>query len=312
MKQRMVLSIAAAAVALVVVGQVTESWARARGGGSRGSRTYSAPARPSSPASPTNPTSPSLNQPAPSAPMGRPSMFQSFGGALMGFALGGLLGSMLFGGLGHGFGGIGLMDILLIGAGVFALIYFLRRRQASPEPVYAAGGGSRYGGNTGAGGTAVLEMPAGGAARSDLADGIDHIRQMDPAFDPAAFASWARSQFGNVQAAVAMRDVSMLRDGLAPEMWGVLQTQCEELRAAGRRSYVGDIQLSRVEVTEAWQEKGHDFLTVQLVGTMVEYVADEASGRLVEGSKTQPANVDEFWTFTRPVGPNPWKLSAIQ
>ncbi|MBI1737593.1 MAG: Tim44 domain-containing protein [Candidatus Rokubacteria bacterium] len=312
MKQRMVLSIAALAVALVVVGQVSDAWARARGGGSRGSRTYSAPARPSSPASPTTPTSPSLNQPSPSAPMAqRPSMFRGFGGALMGFALGGLLGSLLFGGLGAGFGGIGLMDILLIGGGLFALLYFLRRRQTAAEPAYA-GGASRYTGNTGAGGTAVLEMPAGGAARSEVADGVDHIRQMDPAFDPAAFANWVRSQFGNVQAAVATRDVGILRDRLAPEMWGVLETQCEELRAAGRRSYVGDIDLSHVEVTEAWQEKGHDFVTVGIEGTMVEYVADEASGRVVEGSKTQPAKVDEFWTFTRPVGPNTWKLSAIQ
>lgn len=313
MKQRMVLAMAALAVALVVVGQVSDGWARARGGGSRGSRTYSAPARPSTPTTPTNPTSPSLNQPAPSAPMAqqRPGMFGRFGGALMGFALGGLIGSLLFGGLGHGFGGIGLLDILLIAGGVLALMSFLRRRQATAEPAYA-GAASRYGGNTGAGGTAVLEMPAGSAVRSDLDGGIDHIRQMDRAFDPAAFAGWARSQFGNVQAAVAMRDVSMLRDRLAPEMWGVLQTQCEELRAAGQRSYVGDIELSRVEVTEAWQEKGHDFVTVQFVGTMIEYLADEASGRVVEGSKTTPAKIDEFWTFTRPVGPNAWKLSAIQ
>jgi predicted lipid-binding transport protein (Tim44 family) len=317
MKQRMVLSIAALAVALVVVGQVSDAGARARGGGSRGSRTYSAPARPSSPASPTTPTSPSVNQPSPSSPMAaqRPGMFGGFGGALMGFALGGLLGSMLFGGfggLGAGFGGIGLMDILLIGGGIVALLYFLRRRQTpAPEPAYA-GGASRSTGNTGAGGTAVLEMPAGTAARSELAEGVDHIRQMDPAFDPVAFANWVRSQFGNVQSAVAARDIAILRDRLAPEMWGVLQTQCEDLRAAGRRSYVGDIDLSRVEVSEVWQEKGQDFVTVEIQGTMVEYVAEEASGRLVDGSKTQPAKVDEFWTFTRPVGPNQWKLSAIQ
>jgi predicted lipid-binding transport protein (Tim44 family) len=229
----------------------------------------------------------------------------------MGFALGGLLGGLLFGGLGHGFGGIGLLDIVLIAGGIFALLYFLRRRQASAEPAYA-GGGSRYAGNTGAGGTAVLEMPAAGAARSEVDAGIAHIRQMDPGFDPAAFAAFARSTFANVQAAVAMRDVGMLRDRLAPEMWGVLQTQCEELRAAGRRSYVGNIDLSRVEVTEVWQEKGQDFVTVEIAGTMVEYVTDEASGRVVDGSKTEPAKVDEFWTFTRPVGPSPWKLSAIQ
>jgi predicted lipid-binding transport protein (Tim44 family) len=245
-----------------------------------------------------------VNQSAPSAP--RPGVFGGFGGALMGFALGGLLGGLLFGGLGHGLAGIGLLDILLVAGGLFLLMSFLRRRQESREPAYAGAG------NTGAGGTAVLEMPAGGAARDEVAEGIAHIRQMDPAFDPAAFATWARAQFSNVQAAVSVGDVATLRDRLAPEMWGVLQTQCEELRAARRRSHIADIDLSRAAITEVWQEKGQDFLTVEMVGTLIEYVTDEASGRVVEGSRTEPAKVDEFWTFTRPVGPNAWKLSAIQ
>ncbi|MGH7412379.1 MAG: Tim44 domain-containing protein, partial [Candidatus Methylomirabilis sp.] len=25
----------------------------------------------------------------------------------------------------------------------------------------------------------------------------------------------------------------------------------------------------------------------------------------------EPVTFEEFWTFTRPVGPNPWRLSAI-
>jgi predicted lipid-binding transport protein (Tim44 family) len=32
----------------------------------------------------------------------------------------------------------------------------------------------------------------------------------------------------------------------------------------------------------------------------------------VDGSKTVPRAVEEFWTFTRPAGLNFWMLSAIQ
>jgi predicted lipid-binding transport protein (Tim44 family) len=39
---------------------------------------------------------------------------------------------------------------------------------------------------------------------------------------------------------------------------------------------------------------------------------DDASGAVVAGSSTQRENLEEFWTFSRPVGPNPWRLSAIQ
>jgi predicted lipid-binding transport protein (Tim44 family) len=319
MKHRVLIGVATLAVATVVAGHVSDAWARAGSGGSRGSRSYSSPSRPSSPASPTTPTSPSrsVNQPAsPAAPMQRPSFMQRFGGAIAGFALGGLLGGLLFGGLGGGFGGggIGMFDILLVVGGIALLMYFLRsRRQQADQPAYATAGASSYGAaNTGAGGTAVLEMPAAGVSHGELAEGIAHIRQMDPAFESSALAEWVRAQFGSIQAAVAMRDVGMIRDRLAPEMYGVLLTQCEELKAAKRRNYVERIDLTRVETTEAWQEKGQDFVTVYLEGSMCDYTVEEATGAVVQGSKTEPSRVEEFWTFTRPVGPNKWKLTAIQ
>jgi len=40
-------------------------------------------------------------------------------------------------------------------------------------------------------------------------------------------------------------------------------------------------------------------------------MVDEATGQVVSGSKTEPVKFEEYWTFTRPVGNNPWKLSAI-
>lgn len=313
MKRRIVVSMAAIAVSVVVLGQVGEVWARAGSGGSRGSRSYSSPSRPSSPASPTTPTSPSrsLNQPAPGSQAARPSFMQRFGPMLGGFVLGGLLGSLLFGGgMGGLGGGIGLMDILLIAGGIFALMYFLRRRREAPA--YANGGTSAYSAsNTGAGGTAVMELPAGGAQATEV-EGVAHIRQMDPGFDPAAFAESVRGYFAAVQSAVGTRDVAAIRDRLTPEMFGVLLTQCEDLKASRRTNRIDNIQLARLEVTEAWQEKGRDFVTVYVEGSMLDYTVDDASGQVVDGSKTTPGKVEEFWTFTRPVGPGAWKLTAIQ
>ena len=122
---------------------VAEASARAGGGssgGSRGSRSYSAPRSPSqvSPSRPTAPASPA----APSA-MPQRSGWGGMGGMLGGLLVGGLIGSLLFGGMGGGlgrreFGGIGLMEIVLIGG----LIVFAIMLDA-PSP----GGGS--GGNPG-------------------------------------------------------------------------------------------------------------------------------------------------------------------
>jgi len=64
-------------------------------------------------------------------------------------------------------------------------------------------------------------------------------------------------------------------------------------------------------VTETWQEGGQDFVTVRFLASVLDYTVNE-SGQVVEGSQTEPVKFEEYWTFVRPVGPNPWRLGAIQ
>jgi predicted lipid-binding transport protein (Tim44 family) len=247
-------------------------------------------------------------------------MFSGLMGGLAGFALGGLLGSMLFGGMGMGHGGFGfgLLEMLLIGAGIFMLFKFMRRRQAqSPQPAYAtAGGPSRaYAGYadpmgaSGGGAAATMEAPA---APSDLERGLGHIRQMDARFDPETFLAVARNAFLEVQQGVAQRDVSWLRDRVAPEIYTTLQAQCDRLRAARQTNHVEQIRIQRAQVTEAWQETGRDFVTVHIAASLLDYTVDDSTGSVVEGSKSTAQTVEEFWSFVRPVGNNPWQLTAIQ
>lgn len=319
MMHRMLGLLAAIVVCAFVLAESGEAWARAGGGGSRGSRSYSSPTRPDS-VSPGMPSSPSRSygQPAPTPfSQQRPGLFGGLMGGLAGFALGGLLGSMLFGGLGNGFG-IGLLEMLLIGAGIFLLITFMRRRRVeSPQPAYATAGGpsgsyAGYGERTGpgaGGGAATMEAPV---APSDLERGLGHIRQMDSRFDPESFVMLARNAFFEVQQGVAQRDVSWLRDRIAPELYATLQAQCDRLRAARQTNHVEQIRIRRAEVTEAWQESGRDFVTVYMAASLLDYTVDDATGGVVEGSKGTAQSVEEFWTFARPVGANPWQLTAIQ
>jgi len=318
MRSRTWIGIIGLALGVVVVTEVGDAWARARSGGggggsSRGSRSYSAPARPSP--SPTTPSSPSrsLNQPA--APASGGFFGRGLMGGIAGFALGGLLGSMLFGGLGHGlggFGGIGLMDILLIGGGLALLFMFLRRRRAeTPQPAYAGmGGGYRTPPEPAPAPTATVT--AAPVEVSDADRGLAHIAQMDGGFDPSTVVARSRDLFFDVQGAVTARDINRVREQLTPEMMTNLQSQIDELRAARRTNRVERVDLRRSEITEAWQETGRDYVTVYFAGSLLDYTVDDSTGAVVAGSNTQRENFEEFWTFTRPVGPNAWRLSAIQ
>lgn len=306
MRSRAVLTVSVLMLVSWVLADAASVWARAPSGGGRGSRSYSTPA---SPARPT-PTAPqrSYTQ-STSSPSQRPGFLGSLMGGIAGFALGGLLGSLLFGG-GFG-GGIGLLEILLVVVGVFLLMRVIRGRQAAPEPAYAGGGGaSAYGASEqgGSGGVVAVATPPEVA---DLERGIAHIRQMDPGFEPDAFAGWARPVFTDVQAAITRRDMSALADRLTPQEFARLQAQCDRLRGARRTNWVEQMRINRAEVTEAWQESGQDWVTVCFAVSLVDYTVDDASGSVVDGSRTRQ-DIEEYWTFTRPVGANPWRLSAIQ
>jgi len=45
---------------------------------------------------------------------------------------------------------------------------------------------------------------------------------------------------------------------------------------------------------------------------LLDYTVDARTGNVVSGSNTDPIEFEEYWTFSRPVGPNSWKLTAVQ
>jgi predicted lipid-binding transport protein (Tim44 family) len=307
-------AVALALLTVTVTMYTTDAAARAGSGGSRGSRSFSRPATP--PASPATPSSPSRQYAAPAQPMqpqASRGMFGGLMGGLAGFALGGLLGSMLFGGMGgFGGGGFGLMDMLLVGGALYLLYRFMMARRAQ-QPALATAGG--YGG----GSTVDVPSTGGGVATaappvevpSELDRGLGHIRQMDAGFDADALTATARRLFSEVQRALGARDMSAVNAELTPRMYNELTSQCERLRASGRTNHVESIDIRRAEATEAWQESGQDYVTVYVGGSLVDYTVDDTSGAVVEGNRASQ-DFAEYWTFVRNVGPNRWKLSAIQ
>ncbi|HEX7539753.1 MAG TPA: TIM44-like domain-containing protein, partial [Syntrophales bacterium] len=67
-----------------------------------------------------------------------------------------------------------------------------------------------------------------------------------------------------------------------------------------------------IDITEVWQEAGQDYITARVYANLLDYTIDEATNQVLSGSRTEPVKFEEYWTFTRPVGKNAWKLSAIQ
>jgi predicted lipid-binding transport protein (Tim44 family) len=223
---------------------------------------------------------------------------------------GGMLGGMLFRGMGFagpgagmpgGGGGIGFFEILLL-AGIGYLIYrYLTRQRSEIAPAvynqYGQGVPAHY----------EIEIPAANA----LDAGLSQIRQRDPAFDERRCGDQIMDLFFKVQGGRMNRDLSALSGLLTAEMTGIFKGDLDRLLRERQVNRLENIAVRSVEISEAWQEAGQDYVTALIYANLLDYTTDEETGSIVSGSRTEPVKFEEYWTVTRPVGNNPWQLSAI-
>ena len=294
-----------------------DALARVSGGrssGSRGSRS-STPPRSSSAPRPAQPSPPSQSLSQPSPPP-QSSLWRG----VMGGIMGGMLGGMLFRSLGfgndlgtEGGGGIGLFEILLMGALLYGVYWFIKRRR---QAALAGGYYQRSMGTT----EPSYQPSQASYGQSyeqkheeewDLEKGLSYIRQMDPSFDEKKFQDLCMDNFFKIQGAWANRDMSGVKNLLTEEMSRIIQGDVEKLKSERKLNKLENIAVRSVDMVEAWQESGKDYLTVRFFANLLDYTVDETTGQVVSGSKTEPVKFEEYWTFTRTVGDNPWQLSAI-
>jgi predicted lipid-binding transport protein (Tim44 family) len=216
------------------------------------------------------------------------------------------------GGPGEGFGGgFGVMDLLLLAGIAYLIFWFVRRNRAAREaPAMAYSSGMAVDSYGDGAPSATLDAP-GMAWQQDLKRGLGHVHQMDPGFDEAAFRDLSTDRFFQIQAAWMRRDLDKLRPLLTEEMQAVFAKQIDAAKAKRQMNKLENITVRSVELTEAWQEQGHDYITVRLLANLLDYTVDETTGKVVDGSDSAPVKFEEFWTWVRPVGRNDWRLSAI-
>lgn len=280
--------------------------------GSRGTRSYSAPASSPSQAIPPRQQSAPTTAPSPVPQQQQSGGFmRNMAGGMLGGIAGGMLGGMLFrslgmagGGMGGG-GGIGMFEILLL-AGIGYLIYrFIKNKRAAAS---ADAQNAYQGGNV----TPISNAYSGNQpANQDVETGLGHIRQMDSSFDEQRFNDTAMDLFFKIQGSWMNRDLAPVAGHLTDEMKRILQEDLDRLLRDKQVNRLENIAVRNVEAVEAWQESGQDYITALIYANLLDYTTDDTSGAVVSGSKTEPVKFEEYWTFTRPVGNNPWRLSAI-
>ena len=251
------------------------------------------------------------------------SFMRGLGGGLMG----GFLGSMLFGGMAHGMGtggfggsGIGFLEILIIGG----LIYFLYkkfsgRRRPGGSSFYSSGGGatsSREYENTFTSQHRPPDMASSGipdmASANSPVDELGTVRHYDPGFDPENFKEYAQDVFFKVQAAWTRRDISVMKQYLGQQLLSEYEQHFADLKAKGQENRLENIAVRKVDIVDMGEMGGEPFVIVQFRANLLDYTVDEATGKVLEGSNSEPVKFQERWAFSKSPGSSQWKLEGIQ
>ena len=299
----------------------TFAHARAGGGRSSGSRGFTSGSGSSSQGTtttrPTQPTQqPGMTQPTPAQPTS-PGMGRSFLSGLGGGLLGGMIGSMLFGGRagaggwggGGGFGFGDLIIILVILAIVFFVIKRFRARKAMEmSSAGAAYAPSSYSYNEPAAADTYSEPPSREGA---ISQGLRHISEMDPAFNEASFKESIEDNFFKIQSAWTKRDLGSVKSLLTPQMLNTFQDDVNRFIANKQFNRLENIAVRQVDIVDAVQDQGEEYVTVKFLASLLDYVVDETTGQTASGSTSEPVKFLEYWTFNRKIGEKNWLLAGI-
>jgi len=223
-------------------------------------------------------------------------LFGGMGGMLGGFLMGGLVGSLLFGGMG-GFHGPGLLDILLIGGGLFLLLRFLRSRRAATQAAgpmsFEAVGSDPYVGRS-TGSTRSAWVPAYGEEPMR-----EEPRSVPPGFDVDEFLSGAKAAYNRIQKSWDKRDLEDIRGFTSPEVWEELRIQAQEDPTPGKT----EIVLLKADVLDVKTEGDETVASVLFDALLRE-----------SGDQEEASQVKEIWHFSRKesVPGSFWMLEGIQ
>ncbi len=272
-----------------LMGETAEA-ARLGGGKSFGSRpSYQR----SAPAPSTSPTSPQMS-PGTTTPQtpGATSGMGRWGGMLGGLVAGSLIGSLLFGGGMHGAGGIGMLDIALIGGGLFLLMRVLRARRMAAEGASTGGSMSFDRGPSQSWGSSGYD-PAAASTQAAAAQ-----PSIPPGFDADEFLKGAKAIYTRLQSSWDKRDLDDIRQFTAPEVFEEIQRQVQEDPTPGKT----ELLLINPKILEVRELDGQTVASV-----LYDVMMREASAEMGR-------QVREIWHFSRAASKPEafWVLEGIQ
>jgi predicted lipid-binding transport protein (Tim44 family) len=198
----------------------------------------------------------------------------------------------------------GLLDILVLMTLSYLGYKLYRRLTESDQGAAAAEAPKFLRGNN------VAPPPL--TVKEEAWPGLTAIQEVDQDFDVQAFGEQTHQLLQELYAAWNHETVNGLNGRVRESLLEYLQMGLKIMSLREERSFLEDMILEGMTVTDARVDDGTELITVCFRGRLLDYVLDKASGKLLLGSMAYPATFQEYWDLERPRGQTTWVLQDIR
>lgn len=216
--------------------------------------------------------------------------FSGGGGSSGGGSYGGSYGGGGGGGLGALFFLGGGNPMILIGFGIFivAMVFINANKQKANGN---AGGVNPYSNSGFAPNRAIDEGSV-----------IARIQEIDPNFSAEHFKTYASEVYLSVQEAWERKEWSVVRPFESNALFNVHNRQLKEYIDAKKTNYLNMQNIRNITLANFKVDGEREVLKVKLDASLLDYVLDDTSGAVIEGSKTQYQHRSYALEFIRTTG----------
>ena len=148
---------------------------------------------------------------------------------------------------------------------------------------------------------------------SDLAAGLEQVKQADKNFDPAEFLHGAKVAYEMIVTSFSEGDKKGLKSLLTKEVYSGFADAIDQRKAKGQTMESRFVGIESAEFVDASLKGRIASLTIKFISQLISVTRDK-DGNVIDGDPSQIAEITDVWTFERDTtsrDPN-WSLSATE
>ena len=140
-------------------------------------------------------------------------------------------------------------------------------------------------------------QPAG-----ELQAALSDLKARDPGFSESRFLEDAANLYIRLQNAWTDRNLEPVRSRLSEEQYAAAERGVNQYLRAKQTNHVDRIAVLGTEIIGCTKDSRNDIITVRMNTRIVDYVTDDATGRVVRGDRNREKFMTYHWTMIRSLG----------